>query len=321
MRERYTCRLDLPLTAPLHHRRYVDAGGTRIAFLLKAPLYLVCASEWGEPESVVSGRFILQRVADLTLVSCLLRSRQLRSHLDYLYLQVLSIITLAQLSSIFSKRSNFDLRRLMEGTEGFFTTLVGRLQTSLAILTSSIEVYRIDVGVRSEVSKALVPVKSKVSLVQAKLPPPADTLTRPRQATASNLSLLYALVISHGRLVTLIRPASHSIHPTDLHLLLSTISSSSSFREPDADSWIPICLPRFNNRGFLYAYISFVSDKTGVVLISSERDKFEGVKSYADDVKARLRSGGLLHRLEMERSRQVYSLGECRAALLASYLR
>lgn len=117
-------------------------------------------------------------------------------------------------------------------------------------------------------------------------------------------------MVSHDRLVTLVRPTAHSIHPTDLQLLLNTISSSASFREPDADSWIPICLPRFNNRGFLYAYISFVSAATGVVLISAERDAFEGVKAYAEIVKTSLKSGGLVHQLENSKSKQLYSLGQ-----------
>ena len=34
--------------------RYIDAGGTKIGFLLKAPLYLCCVSSWGEPEAIVS---------------------------------------------------------------------------------------------------------------------------------------------------------------------------------------------------------------------------------------------------------------------------
>ncbi|ORY89278.1 vacuolar fusion protein MON1, partial [Leucosporidium creatinivorum] len=251
---------------------YVDAGSTKIAFLLKAPLYLVCVSDWGEPESV------------------------LRAHLDYLYLQVLSIVTLPQLTSIFSKRSNFDLRRLMEGTEAFFSTLTERLQGSLAMLTNSLEVYRVDQSVREEVAKALAPGKAEKS-------------------SLTSLSLLYSLVISHGRLVTLLRPSSHSIHPTDLHLLLSTILSSSHFTTPSSESWIPICLPRFNNRGYLHAYISFVCEGVGVVVLSAEREGFEGVKRYAEGVKARLLGGGgsksgLVHKLEMARGRQQYSLGE-----------
>lgn len=33
--------------------RYINAGQVKISFLLKAPLYFVCVSDWGEPESVV----------------------------------------------------------------------------------------------------------------------------------------------------------------------------------------------------------------------------------------------------------------------------
>lgn len=34
--------------------RCINAGRLRITFLLRSPLYYVCASSWGEPESVVS---------------------------------------------------------------------------------------------------------------------------------------------------------------------------------------------------------------------------------------------------------------------------
>jgi hypothetical protein len=33
--------------------RSINAGRTRLTFLLRPPLYYVCASSWGEPESVV----------------------------------------------------------------------------------------------------------------------------------------------------------------------------------------------------------------------------------------------------------------------------
>lgn len=35
--------------------RCIVRGKERIAFVLKAPLYLFCVSDWGEPEHVVSG--------------------------------------------------------------------------------------------------------------------------------------------------------------------------------------------------------------------------------------------------------------------------
>jgi hypothetical protein len=34
--------------------RCINAGQSRITFLLRPPLYYVCVSSWGEPESVVS---------------------------------------------------------------------------------------------------------------------------------------------------------------------------------------------------------------------------------------------------------------------------
>lgn len=39
--------------------RCINAGSTRITFLLRSPLYYVCVSSWGEPESVVSYIFVL----------------------------------------------------------------------------------------------------------------------------------------------------------------------------------------------------------------------------------------------------------------------
>jgi len=38
--------------------RSINAGRTRITFLLRSPLYYVCVSSWGEPESVVCLLFI-----------------------------------------------------------------------------------------------------------------------------------------------------------------------------------------------------------------------------------------------------------------------
>ncbi|POY73088.1 hypothetical protein BMF94_3926 [Rhodotorula taiwanensis] len=299
--------------------RYIDAGQTRISFLLKAPLYLVVVSSRGEPEPV------------------------LRQHLEYLYLQVLSVVTLAQLQSIFAKRSNFDLRQLIAGTEPFFDSVTSSLQTSFAILLSSISVYRLAPPLRAQLARALDPGKEAIR----------------------DLDLLYVLLLAKGRLVTLLRPKKHSIHPTDLHLLLSTIyaprrrSSSeekevdndaqlgpdsesnatradqrrprrvrpSPLMEPGAEAWLPICLPRFNPRGFLHAYVSFLetgssaSRRTGgdadagaaarfprdedaggdggdggggggigLVILSPRRDAFAGVQSAAHAIKQRLLS-------------------------------
>ena len=78
-----------------------------------------------------------------------------------------------------------------------------------------------------------------------------------------------------GRVVMLIRPRRHSIHPagslaqhhnfrpdyfshTDIHIILNTIHSPSIFNSPASASWLPICLPKFNPSGFLNMYVAFL---------------------------------------------------------------
>ena len=96
--------------------RCINAGRTRITFLLRSPLYYVCASSWGEPESVVCLPFLAFVVR--YLIYQLLRKT--RAHLEYLHLQILSIVTATQLRRIFERRTNFDLRRLLNGTSPSF---------------------------------------------------------------------------------------------------------------------------------------------------------------------------------------------------------
>ncbi|ODN96357.1 hypothetical protein L198_04071 [Cryptococcus wingfieldii CBS 7118] len=71
--------------------RCILKGRHQIAFLLKSPLYLFCVSDWGEPEHV------------------------LRSHLEYIHLHILSVVTSTQLTRAFQRRSNFDLSKLLDG--------------------------------------------------------------------------------------------------------------------------------------------------------------------------------------------------------------
>ncbi|KAG9034429.1 Vacuolar fusion protein mon1 [Tulasnella sp. JGI-2019a] len=267
--------------------RCINAGKTRITFLLRAPLYYACVSSWGEPESV--GRL----------------------HLEYLHLQILSVVTGSQLSKIFEKRTNFDLRRLLDGTESFLYSLIRRLQLDMSMITASLSVLKIDPTIRGKIADLLLPGKDM-----------KDTL--------------YVLLFADNKVVTLIRPKKHSVHPADLHLLLNTLSSSALSSTLDSSSWLPICLPKYNANGFLYAYVSFMSkpnsseptapseahpsdssreeaigdDKTtstreedhgqkrdvhvGIAIITANRDGFERVQEWGGTVIETLREKGWL---------------------------
>lgn len=120
--------------------------------------------------------------------------------------------------------------------------------------------------------------------------------------------ILYALLVSHSTLLTLLRPRDHSIHPADLHILLNTISSTEALRTVNSESWIPICLPRFNSRGFLHAFISYFDDSSrsgndevstspsgikndlglGIVLVTADKEGFFDMRSWKDHIVSKL---------------------------------
>lgn len=112
--------------------------------------------------------------------------------------------------------------------------------------------------------------------------------------------MLYVILIANNRIVTLIRPKKHSIHPAgmllhsflaptiwscglDLHIIMNTIHSPSIFNSPAASSWIPFCLPKFNAGGFVNAYITFIRKDNNVhlsdVTASPSRDDRDTTKS------------------------------------------
>ncbi|KAH9969593.1 trafficking protein Mon1-domain-containing protein [Russula dissimulans] len=192
--------------------RCINAGNTRITILLRPPLYYACVSSWGEPESVT------------------------RSHLEYLHLQVLSVVTITQLRRIFERRTNFDLGRLLGGSEVLVHSLLERAEADLAMGTSSLHCLKLDSGVRSRAASHLIP-------------------------TSRMKDLLYLVLVAQGRVITLARPKKHSIHPADLHILLNTAHSPSIVNSSASASWLPLCLPKYNPSSFVHVFVTFLQPK------------------------------------------------------------
>lgn len=229
--------------------RHINAGGTRISFLLRAPLYLVCVSAWGEPPSAI------------------------RSHLEYLHLQVLSIVSAGQLTRLFSRAPNFDLRRLMEGTDGLLAALLGRLQTDLALPLAALQPVRLAPAIRDSLALALQPGRSSSGSQSGAAS--TSVKNRPRE-------LLYVVLLAGGRIVTLIRPRKHSVHPADMHLLINIVHANAALREAGSESWVPICLPKFAPQGFVHAYVSFLGN-TAEEGKNKDSQRREGNKKARDN--------------------------------------
>ena len=95
---------------------------------------------------------------------------------------------------------------------------------------------------------------------------PLDTRNKIRKVLKPNFSIL----LGKKRLIEM--HSSISLHPDDVILLTNLVYSSESFKA--VESWTPICLPKFNNGGFLYAHISFLDGEICLILISNSKEAF-----------------------------------------------
>ncbi|KAK2626655.1 hypothetical protein QTJ16_003830 [Diplocarpon rosae] len=214
---------------------------------------------------------------------------QLRGQLDALYMQILSTLTLPTLTQLFTNRPNTDLRRPLEGTEILLSSLADTFtKGSPTALLSALECLKIRRSQRHVINNTLL--KSRTE------------------------KLLYGLVVAGGRLVSVIRPKRHSLHPSDLQLIFNMLFEAGSVKAGGGENWIPVCLPGFNNKGYLYMYVSFLralddeseedaetpsttssssrEDEVAVLLISVDKESFFELKQMRDDVVAQLHKNG-----------------------------
>ena len=200
---------------------------------------------------------------------------QLRVQLDSLYMQILSTLTLPTLENLFSKRPSTDLRRPLQGTESLLAALTDSFtKGSPSTLLSALECLKIRKKHRQAINNTMIHAKCK--------------------------DLLYGLIVAGGRLVSVVRPRSHSLHPGDLQLIFNMLFEAGSVKASEGESWIPMCLPGFNKNGYLYMYVSFLDvldkkeceearkgtttreDRIAILLISANKESFYDLRSMSE---------------------------------------
>ncbi|OAA78211.1 vacuolar fusion protein mon1 [Akanthomyces lecanii RCEF 1005] len=242
------------------------AGDARFVVLTRGPLYFVAVSKLGESDS------------------------QLRAQLDALYMQILSTLTLPTLKRIFVHRPSSDLSKPLQGTEMLLSSLADTFtRGSPTTLLGSLECLKIRKSQRHSINNTFLKLRSD--------------------------KLLYGLIIAGGKLVSVIRPRRHSLHPSDLQLIFNMLFESDGIKGGGGENWVPLCLPAFNNEGYLYMYVSFFEDdnqairkgseegdaqatpanqRIAMVLISTDKESFFGLKKMRDDVAQQLAKNGSL---------------------------
>ena len=104
--------------------------------------------------------------------------------------------------------------------------------------------------------------------------------------------------------MSVVRPKRHSLHPGDLQLIFNMVFEADGVKAGGGEPWIPICLPGFNNKGYLYMYVSFLElqedkvkeinpnvettaikdDAVAILLISANKEGFFDLQKMKNSV-------------------------------------
>lgn len=188
--------------------RAIYAEDHKLVFLQQGPLLLVAVSR--TPQSAA----------------------QLRGELLAVHAQIVSTLTRASVARIFAHKQNYDLRRLLTGSERTLDRLLDSVERDPgALLLGAVRCVPLARTLRDALGALL------------------------RRCTAPGLAL--SLLAVGGRLVTAAQERTVltecRLDPADLQLLLDWVGAP-AFAAGEA--WAPVCLPRFNPDGFFYAYVA-----------------------------------------------------------------
>ncbi|KAF2793695.1 DUF254-domain-containing protein [Melanomma pulvis-pyrius CBS 109.77] len=236
-------------------------------------------------------RFVVMSKGPLNLVAITRlpeSDTQLRAQLDALYMQILSTLTLPSMEKMFAARANYDLRRPLQGTETLLSALAdGFTRGSPSTLLSALECLKLRKSHRAVINSTLLKTRTE--------------------------NLLYGLVVASGKLVSVVRPKKHSLHPGDLHLIFNMLFEAGSVKAGGGENWIPLCLPGFNNTGYLYMYVSFLDlenpdqevrerpmsrgkegegDEVAILLISASKEGFFELRGMRNALVEQLQKNG-----------------------------
>jgi vacuolar fusion protein MON1 len=229
-------------------------------------------------------KFIFCQKGPLYLVSVsrtLEPSKDLLMQLEYLQSQIIFLLT-AGVNRLLETRADFDLRNLLSGTEKMFDNLLSFIDHDASIFTNSIHCLPLNEGVRRSVGKILLETRTS--------------------------SVLYGMIIAKHQMVNLIRPRKHPLFPSDLHLILNFINSGASFRTNE--TWTPVCLPRFNEKGFMHCYIRYIAEDVCLLLISTKADSFYELSECAKKIVSSLEISGCLKEITTATKNCTYDVSD-----------
>ncbi|XP_050432408.1 protein SAND isoform X2 [Adelges cooleyi] len=238
----------------------VYCGPTRIVFLNNDPIILVGVSQTSEPYD------------------------RIKKQLTYVYNHIISTLTLTQLKKIFQNRTNFDLRRLMSGSERLIDKLITFTENDAGFLLDSICCLQMPSSSRDKITQTILTECSKIK------------------------NLVFGLLIAQKHVISIVRMKKYTLQVSDIHLILNLVNSTESFKT--AESWTPICLPTFDASGFMHAHISYLAEdcQACLVLLTIDHNLFFLLSDAKRKITEKMRRNDCLQAINEAMLRQPLSL-------------
>jgi vacuolar fusion protein MON1 len=110
--------------------------------------------------SICAGRYRFVFLAREHLILVATTSIAVSNHallmtLSYAYNQIISVLTYRRMDSVYSARKNYDLRRLLGGSERFMDCLLDALDTDPCYFLGAVRCLPLDAGTRDVISQTI----------------------------------------------------------------------------------------------------------------------------------------------------------------------
>eukprot|EP00804_Cyclotella_cryptica_P030770 CCRYP_009172-RA/>CCRYP_009172-RA protein AED:0.31 eAED:0.43 QI:0/0/0/1/0.5/0.33/3/0/715 len=259
-------------STPLGDIQSIQAGRTLIVFMNTEALTLVAiTNRYNHDGNAVEGKHSDKYTET---------EAWLRLQLEYVYAQVIFTLT-NQVNAIFQRSPSYDLRSMMgPNVNASLRNLLDRFDPVETDNTGDVDTGSAGNSFHGHGSGCGSFLTAAVECIS---PIPPDI-----RDEAGKLLISACRIRDHRKKQE--HPSSQ-LHTSDLHLILTFVGLQPGLLTNEL--WFPICLPRFDASGFLYAFTSCLDPRgTGlsIVLISANNstEQFEAFRSAAMSVRKSL---------------------------------
>lgn len=208
--------------------------------------------------------------------------------LERVHMQIITILT-AGIEKTLVSRPNYDMRGLLGGTERVVNNMIRWCVQDMFLQCEGFESLPLPPTVRAVAVEALK---------GARLP-----------------NVLFAFLMAGHRILAAVSNRQYRLNSLDLGMVVNIIMSSASLRT--GESWTPVCLSQYNDKGFAYAYISCIEGSEVIVVFlstASDGKQFYAISQQAALVKETLRQPSCMEHIEEAIATSPIDLVACQGA-------